>query len=211
MPRTCSVVSRPLGVVALAAAAGVFAGCTAYGPPGDRGGNVDVYNRTPTDARAPEADTVNLMEFSDRVGEALAARIASIDEIRNSPTKVVIELASIKNDSPTTPTSDFALIQRRVFAKLVNSDSVRRYADIVERKSRVDEDIAMTRGGGPVDPADVSDIYATRDTYLLNGTFGEIVRGTRQHSYYFEMTLTNAKRRTIVFTEQMDSKQRVVR
>jgi len=183
-------------------------------PRGDSGGQMDPFERTRVDARSPQADTVNLYEFSDRVGEALASRIADIDELTTRSSKAVIELGSIKNDSPSTPSSDFSLIQRRVFTKLVNSNVVRKHADIVERRSRVDRDIQDTRPNEPdllderLTNPDQSAVYDLDATYILTGTFGEISRGRDQKNYYFEMALTHAKSRRIVFVETFDSKQK---
>jgi hypothetical protein len=191
----------------------MLGGCQ-QAPRGDSGGQMDPYERTRVDARSPQADSVSLYEFSDRVGEALALRIADIDEITSRQSKAVIELGSIKNDSPTTPSSDFALIQRRVFTKLVNSNVVRRHADIVERRSRVDRDIRDTRPSDSdllderLEGDDISATYDLDATYILTGTFGEMVRGGTQRNYYFEMALTHAKSRRIVFVETFDSKQK---
>ncbi len=203
--------------IALALSAGAsllaFAGCQ-QAPRGDSGGQMDPYERTRVDANSPQADTVNLMEFSDRVGEALAQRIADIDEITTRPSKVVIEMGSIKNDSPSTPSSDFRLIQRRVFTKLVNSNVVRKHADVVEQNARVNRDIEDTRSSQPdlldegIGGTEQADVYSLDSTYILTGTFGEMLRGRDQRNYYFEMALTHAKSRRIVFVETFDSKQK---
>lgn len=201
--------------LALGAAASLLAlaGCQ-QAPRGDSGGQMDPYERTRVDANSPQADTVNLYEFSDRVGEALAQRIADIDEITTRGSKVVIEMGSIRNDSPSTPSSDFRLIQRRVFTKLVNSNVVRRHADVVEQNARVNRDIQDTRPSQPdllderLGGTDQADVYSLDATYILTGTFGEMLRGRDQRNYYFEMALTHAKSRRIVFVETFDSKQK---
>jgi hypothetical protein len=201
--------------LALGAAASLLAlaGCQ-QAPRGDSGGQMDPYERTRVDANSPQADTVNLYEFSDRVGEALAQRIADIDEITTRPSKVVIEMGSIRNDSPSTPSSDFRLIQRRVFTKLVNSNVVSKHASIVEQNARVNRDIQDTRPSQPdllderLEGTDQADVYSLDSTYILTGTFGEMLRGRDQRNYYFEMALTHAKSRRIVFVETFDSKQK---
>lgn len=211
--RSGNQVRRSALVLSAAASLLALAGCQ-QAPRGDSGGQMDPYERTRVDANSPQADTVNLYEFSDRVGEALAQRIADIDEITTRPSKVVIELGSIKNDSPSTPSSDFALIQRRVFTKLVNSNVVRKHADIVEKTSRVNRDIQDTRPSQPdllderLNGTDQADVYSLDSTYILTGTFGEMLRGRDQRNYYFEMALTHAKSRRIVFVETFDSKQK---
>lgn len=212
---TAQIGNRVRGGLALGAIGTLLflAGCQ-QAPRGDSGGQMDPYERTRVDARSPQADTVNLYEFSDRVGEALAQRIADIDEITTRGSKVVIEMGSIKNDSPSTPTSDFRVIQRRVFTKLVNSNVVRRHADIVEQTARVNRDIQDTRPAQTdllderLGGRDQADVYSLDATYILTGTFGEILRGRDQRNYYFEMTLTHAKSRRIVFVETFDSKQK---
>lgn len=209
-------VGRKALVVGAAAAmlAGLGLGGCQQAPRGDSGGQMDPYERTRVDANSPQADTVNLYEFSDRVAEALAQRIADVDEITTRPSKVVIEFGSIKNDSPSTPTSDFRLIQRRVFTKLVNSNVVRKHADVVEQTARVNRDIQDTRPSQPdllderLNGTDQADVYSLDSTYILTGTFGEMLRGRDQRNYYFEMALTHAKSRRIVFVETFDSKQK---
>lgn len=171
-------------------------------PRGDTGGRVDPYRSTGVDAGSARASTVDLLEFSDRVGESLAARIARIPEIAQSPDRVVIEMGAIENNTQT-PSSDFAIMRRRVFSGLVNSDLVRPYADILEAPEITDRQ----RGRFATDPGS-TDRYDTRATYLLQGFFGELSRGGGiQSNYYYEMTLTNLQSRRIVFVEQFDSKQ----
>lgn len=201
MRRTCP--SRLL-VCRLGALAGAFmaAGCDSSPPLGDTGGRVDPYRSTRVDAGSGMAHTVDLLEFSDRVGGALALRISTIDEIANAPGKVVIEMGDIENKT-LTPTSDFSIMRRRVFAGLVNSSAVARVADIVEAPEVMDEQ----RDRFGVDRA-TTDRYDTRGTYLLQGYFGELTRGGgAQSNYYYEMTLTNLQTRRIVFAEQFDTKQ----
>ncbi|MEL6740114.1 MAG: hypothetical protein AAFP26_05625 [Planctomycetota bacterium] len=171
-------------------------------PRGDTGGRVDPYRSTGIDAGSARASTVDLLEFSDRVGEALASRIATIPEIAGAADRVVIEMGAIEN-STQTPSSDFAIMRRRVFASLVNSDLVRPYADILEAPEVTDRQ----RGRFAIDPGS-TDRYDTRATYVLQGFFGELSRGGGiQSNYYYEMTLTNLQSRRILFVEQFDSKQ----
>lgn len=179
-----------------------LAACSTPAPRGNTGGRIDPYRSTSVDAHSAAANTVDLLEFSDRVGGAIALRIATIDEIANAPQKVVIEMGDIENKT-LTPTSDFSIMRRRVFAGLVNSSAVSRVADIVEAPEVMDQQ----RDRFAVDRAS-TDRYDTRGTYLLQGYFGELTRGGgAQSNYYYEMTLTNLQTRRIVFAEQFDSKQ----
>ena len=179
-----------------------LAACSTPAPRGNTGGRIDPYRSTSVDARSGAASTVDLLEFSDRVGGAIALRIATIDEIASAPQKVVIEMGDIENKT-LTPTSDFAIMRRRVFAGLVNSSAVSRVADIVEAPEVMDQQ----RDRFAVDRAS-TDRYDTRGTYLLQGYFGELTRGGgAQSTYYYEMTLTNLQTRRIVFAEQFDTKQ----
>ncbi|MEZ6318259.1 MAG: hypothetical protein R3B49_05810 [Phycisphaerales bacterium] len=198
---------RSTKTLALAAALGsglVLAACANPGPPprGDSGGRIDPYRSTSVDAGSGAANTVDLLQFSDKVGQAIAMRIASVDEIAGSPEKVVIEMGDIENKT-YTPTSDFEIMRRRVFTGLVNSSAVSRLADIVEAPEVMD----AQRGRFANDPGQ-TDRYGTRQTYLLQGYFGELTRGGgAQSNYYYEMTLTNLQSRRIIFAEQFDSKQ----
>jgi hypothetical protein len=200
---------RVAGAVGLAAvlAGGRLTGCqqrvTQPPPRGDSGGRIDPYRSTSADRYDRSANTVDLLEFSDRVGDMLAQRISGVSEIRESGSRVVIEMGDIENRT-STPSNDFAIMRRRTFASLVNSDAVSRYADILEAPEVMDDQYQRFGTPGGVG----TDRYNTRATYLLQGYFGELVRGGGvQSSYYYEMTLTNLQTRRIVFVEQFDTKQ----
>ncbi len=160
-----------------------------------------IYGET----RDPAADTVTLTDFSNRVSQAVVGRIAGIEEIRNSPSKVVIQVGAIVNRS-RTPVNDFDQIRRRVFAGLVNSDIVRRFADIVEAPEIMDAQRARLAPGG-VNTAGMGR-YDPNTTYVLQGFFSEQERNQGSVSnYYLEMSLTNLASGRIVFVEQYDFKQ----
>ncbi|MEL7472541.1 MAG: hypothetical protein AAGK04_04425 [Planctomycetota bacterium] len=179
-------------------------------PPGNTGGRVDPYRSTPADEYSPEANTVTLLEFSDQVSEAIARRIAEVPEIRESPDRAAIELGALVNNT-RTPSSDFAIVRRRVFGNLVNSSIVGQWADVYEAPEIVDPQYERLaphadtsyRSGYPHSTSR----YDPNKTFLLQGDFGEMVRG-RQSTYLFEMTLTNLQSRRVVFNEQVVSKQR---
>lgn len=196
-------IRRTLAIAAVSTSVLALAACeTGPAPRGNTGGRVDPYRSTDIDARSGGANTVDLLQFSDSVGRALAARIANVDEIANSPERVVIEMGDIENKT-YTPTSDFEIVRRRVFASLVNNGPVSRLADIVEAPEVMD----AQRDRFATDHA-TTDRYGTRTTYLLQGYFGELSRGGgAQSNYYSEMTLTNLQTRRIVFVEQLDTKQ----
>ena len=198
-----------------ACAIGALAGCKNYGPEGYNGGLIDPNTRTRADFHSPEADSVTLTEFGDDACQQLSAQLSRIPEIASSPSKVLIEMGSIKNMT-RTPSSDFAAIQRRVFLALVNSDLARRSADIVEDVRRVDADAAYVSPPPQVDasgkevPGSVplSARYPLDKTYFLHGTFSELSRGGGiQSTYQFDFTLTNAQSRQIVFAKQITAKQ----
>ncbi len=195
-----------LGLMGVLAASG----CN-QGPRGDTGGTIDPYNRTRVDANSPEADVVTLLEFSDQVGQELAVQLGRIGEIRNAPSKALIELGSIQNKT-RTPSGDFAAIQRRVFLTLVNSDFAQNVADVVEDVDRMDADAARVAPSAPVDaqgkPTHQTARYPAEQTYFLQGTFSELSRGGgRNSTFVFDFTLTNAASRKIVFARQITPKQ----
>lgn len=201
-PRQSRLLASLLVPIALIAAGCNNGQTTAPPPRGDPGGRIDPYRSTDIDAGSARASTVDLLEFSDRVAESIAGRIASIPEIAASSERVVIEMGAIENHTQT-PSSDFAIMRRRVFAGLVNSSVVRPFADILEAPEITDRQ----RDRFAASPGD-TDRYDTNATYLLQGYFGELSRGSGlQSNYYYEMTLTNLQSRRIVFVEQFDSKQ----
>ncbi|MGD9691114.1 MAG: hypothetical protein AB7K52_11540 [Phycisphaerales bacterium] len=213
LPRLSGERTR-LGALALLALITCTLGACNQAPRGDAGKTIDPYERTKADRLDPSADAVTLIEFSDQVSQSLAARIASIPEIRDSQQKVVIELGDLQNNT-RTPKSDFATIQRRIFINMTNSDVLREHADVVESVGRMDREAGSVAPAATVDPtgrtvttAPSSDRYDLKITYFLQGTFNEISRvGNVQQTYNFDFTLVNAASRRIVFADQITPKQ----
>lgn len=201
-------------IVLLAGAAAVSSGgCANSGPGGAGGGITSSSNRTPGMYKAPEAETTQLLQFADQVSEALSARINGISDITDpSKPKVVIALGNIENTT-RTPSRDFAAIRRRVFTRLVNSN-LRQHADIIEDISMMDvqnQRFAQPTGPDRLDEgtsggaAQVARWDRSR-TYIINGTFSELLRGDVS-TYLFDMTLTQLSSGRIEFAEQYDFKQ----
>jgi len=184
----------------------IAAGCasTPRSPRGDTGGSADPYRSTDADRYARRVSTVSLLEFSDQVSDAIARRIARVQEIVERDGSVLILMGNLKNDT-ATPSNDFEIIQRRVFTGLVNNDFVAAHADVIEAPEGLD---AQYRRLAPDGYGDRTARYDPEDEYLLQGFFGEMERGNAsQSTYYFEMTLTNLASGRIVFSEQLDQKQ----
>lgn len=196
--------------LAAASAVGLVSGCQTP-PPGNTGGRSDPYRTTPADQFSREVSTVTLLEFSDAAAEHIVQRIANIPEIRDSPTRVVIEIGAIDNQT-RTPTSDFVLARRRLVNRLVNSDVVANVADIHESPELMDAqarrfesspDLLDDRGGSSRTAR-----YPAEITYVLNGYFGEASRGQGAKSlYFFEATLTNLGSRRTVMSASIDAAQ----
>ena len=204
---------RGLVVLVAGMTAALGGGCANNGPSGAGGGITSSSNRTPGMYKAPEAETTQLLQFADQVSEALSARINSIPDITDtSKPKVVIALGNIDNTT-RTPSRDFAAIRRRVFTRLVNSN-LRQHADIIENLEIMDaqnERFAQPSGPDRLDegnsggPARVARWNRDR-TYIINGTFSELLRGDVS-TYLFDMTLTQLSTGRIEFAEQYDFKQ----
>lgn len=196
----------------LIALAGGLAACEATPPTGDSGGRIDPYRQTTADRTSPEVSSVTLLEFADQVAMALSRRLAGVPEIAEPANKVALEMGSIKNDT-STPSSDFALIQRKVFLGMVNNSIITQHADIFEAPERMDEEANRFGGGGSADLFDdghnsaMTARYALDESFVLQGTFGEIKRGPYQSTYIFDCTVTNIASRKIVFAEQFMSKE----
>lgn len=160
----------------------------------------------------PAIDAVTLLEFSDQVGESIVNQISSIEEIAQAPGKVKLILGRIENKTYGTSVDDFQIAQRRLRAKLVNSDIVRRKCDLIERPEVMqgDFDALAPKGTKQDGPAR----YDPAITYILTGYFGEIARGgptysggaTRSH-YFSEFSLTHLATSATVFTDTKDSSQ----
>lgn len=197
------------GLAAILAAVLAAAGCNTA-PAGDTGGLIPVSERTGADRFDPAADSVTLLEFADASGQELSAAFLTLPTIAQSQFRVVIEVGSIQNNT-ATPSSDFAAVQRRVFLTLAQSDLVRKGARVVETRARVSRDVANANDPfGQGDPGSVTglDQYPLGSTYFLQGTFSELSRGGAfQSTYLFDVTLTNAQTREIVYAKQIVAKQ----
>ena len=140
-------------------------------------------------------------------------RIPNISEIRNKDYRVLIELGDIAN-STRTPSSDFRAVRRRMFLSMVNNPQITDTAQLNETPERIDRQAQRFAQEQSPDLLDenlssrgaASGRYDLYDTYVLSGTFGELMRG-RQGTYIFDVTLTNVGSREIVFAEQMVSKE----
>lgn len=181
-------------------------------PKGDSGGRVDPYRQTNADRYSREVSSVTLLEFADQVSQALSERVAHVDEITESETKVALEMGAITNNT-STPSNDFKIIRRKVFMGLVNNSIVTQHANVYESPELMDEQADRFGSGENTDlfddgpPATPTDRYAAEDTYVLQGEFGEITRGRNQSTYVFDVTLTNLASRRVVFAEQFTSKE----
>ncbi len=204
--RRASAVVGLLGLLSLTmlSAAG---GCNAA-PRGNTRGTVDPYRSTPADETDRAANSASLLEFSDNAADAIARRIASV--CKSFDTKALIEMGDLENQTDT-PTSDFELIRRRMSSRLINSDIVREYAQInaaPERLSRQYDRFAPKNSPDGSQTYEGVNKYDPSKTFLLEGYFGEMVRGRGQQStYFFQMTLTNLQSREVVFSEPFDLKQ----
>ncbi|MEO1129540.1 MAG: hypothetical protein AAFX05_07515 [Planctomycetota bacterium] len=191
----------PLALITIAALS--LGACRSDPPPdGNRAGRIDPYRSTEADRAAPEASSVVLLEFADQVSQQLAVRLANVPEIQDAPTKVVVEMGAIENET-YTPTSDFRRIRRSIFLNMVNSDVITNVADIVESPELMDE---QARRLAPQDMEPVGARYDPDIVYVLQGSFGEIRRGG-DSTYIFDATVTHLASRRLVFAEQYTSKQ----
>ncbi len=193
-----------------AAAVLSLGGCTRNQSVGTSGGRINPYASTRADEASTAASMPAMWEYSDQVAEALARRIGEIPEIAGSPTRVIVELGAIENQT-NTPRGDFELIQRRLRSKLVNSDIVTANAKFVEGVQAMDAEARRVRGGD-TDPLQrdyaggETDRYDPALTYVLRGSFFESNRGDTRR-YFFEFNLVNLKDRAIVFNEAFDLAQ----
>ena len=189
------------------------AGCN-NAPRGDEAGRISPNESTKLDQRSPEANAVYLQELANEVAQRMASGIATISDITGSPTKVAIELGRIDNRT-RTPSSDFEIVRRRVFIAMQQSDYINRFCTVYESPEAMDAEYARLapqgapdrldegRGGGGGTQRNRPDLV-----YVLNGWFGETVRGGGlQSDYYFELTLTNLATRKRVFASQKIEKQ----
>lgn len=199
-----------VGVALTMTAAGLLTGCTRNQPVGSSGGRINPYATTRADEASEAASMAALWEYSDQVAEALASRISQIPEITNAPTRVIVELGAIENQT-NTPRSDFELIQRRLRSKLFSSDIVTANVKFVESVQAMDAESRRVLGD-QTDPLqrDISnsrsDRYDLGKTYVLRGSFYESRRGDTRR-YFFEFNLVNIQSRAIVFNEPFDLAQ----
>ncbi|MCC7388279.1 MAG: hypothetical protein IT431_05880 [Phycisphaerales bacterium] len=204
--------SKRGSMVFLAAVGGMAlaGGCTHNQNVGSSGGRINPYASTPADEASTSASMPALWEYSDQVAEALSRRIGGIPEIAGSPTRVIVELGAIENQT-NTPRSDFELIQRRLRGRLLSSDIVNANVKFVESVQAMDAEARRVRGG-ETDPlqrdygSGETDRYDPRMTYVLRGSFFESDRGDTRR-YYFEFNLVNLQDRSIVFNEPFDLAQ----
>ncbi|MCC7407550.1 MAG: hypothetical protein IT442_05735 [Phycisphaeraceae bacterium] len=180
-------------------------GCT---PKGSTGGRIDPYRTTAADAASKQASIPALLEFSDQTAGRLAYDLSEIPEIKQAPTRVVLELGDISNKTRTS-TGDYELIQHRLRANLMQSKLIRDHFKIVEGRARMDRELNRVAGPGAGDilqeegSAGQTATYDPAITYVLQGDFFEADRGGRRQ-YFFEFKLTNLKSRDIVFSSSYD-------
>lgn len=184
-------------------------GCQTTPPPvGDRGGRMDVYSTTEHDRRSTRANAPDLFSFGDQVAADLALQISEIPEIRDSPTRVVIEFGTLSNQT-ATPTSDFELIQRRLRNALQQSRHLQKYAMFVETRQRMEREHRNIRGAEEPDLLQDGSTsagparYDPNITYVLQGDFYEMRRGGARR-YYFDFQLTNLASRVTVFADTFE-------
>lgn len=192
-------------------------GCESTPARGNDLGRGDMYETTAADVRSNSVSSVTLLEFADQVAESLAARLPSIAEISSKSYRVVIELGDIQNNTTRhqTSRSDFEAIRRRIFISMVANQQITNIAQINEHPRRVqdvagdfvtDQEQIDLLDEGVEQTQNAPNQYRLSDTYLLNGTFSEIRRGTHS-TYLFDMTIVNSGTRAIVFADQFEARQ----
>ncbi len=160
----------------------------------------------------PPVRVDSLYDFSGRVAEAIADRIAQDPRIKNSPRKVIVALGQIENRTKGTDTSDFIIIREHLADQLTNSDFFRKQATLIKDLKRFERLKAEFSGGGASRPGLIPDetgnrtsdaiAYDPNDVYVLDGFFGEITRGgTTYSNYFFRATLTHVKSAQEVFSQ----------
>ncbi len=199
-----------VGAAIMVTTAGLLTGCTRNQPVGNSGGRINPYATTRADEASEAANMAALWEYSDQVAQALARRIGAIPEITSAPTRVIVELGAIENQT-NTPRGDFELIQRRLRSKLFSSDIVTANVKFVESVQAMDAEARRVQGG-QTDPLQrdyaqgQTDRYDLAQTYVLRGSFFESRRGDTRR-YFFEFNLVNIQSRAIVFNEPFDLAQ----
>ena len=193
-----------LRLLAVALAACTLAACA---PEGSSGGRIDSYRSTKADRESDRASIPALLEFSDRTAQQVVQTIMDADEIRNSKTKLVLELGLISNQTTTTPSGDFQQIQARVRGKLSESDLIRSRFLLVEGRGRMNAELDRVNGGGGNrdllqngSGGGGTAMYDPKITYVLTGDFFEMDRGDRRQ-YYFVFHLVNLATRVDVIPD----------
>ncbi len=189
-------------VASLVLVASVFAGCQSR-----------PYQAPPPPA-AVRVDS--LYDFSGRVAEAIADRIAQEPRIKNSPRKVIVALGELENRTKGTETGDFITIREHLADQLTNSDFFRKQATLVKdlrRFERLKAEFSGTnRGAAPLIPDETGNrassaiTYDPADVYVLDGYFGELTRaGGSYSSFMFRATLTHVQSAQEVFSQSFRS------
>ena len=185
----------------------MLAGCQTHPSPGATGGRIDPYRSTPADVVSTGASMPALMEFCDQAAEAFAQDLAEVPEIRDAPSRVVLEVGSLRNQT-RTPTSNFEQIQARLVGAIFDSRLIQRYCMVVESGDRMDAE--LKRINGPADDLSVDSLESGRTArydpniiYVLQGDFFESGRDNVRR-YYFEFKLVNLASRARVLQETYD-------
>src|SRR5262245_14738454 len=203
LEKTMSATIRS-GARLLIVGAGVLAalaGCN-NGPAGKAPGHVNPYQHSEASDRDPAVNEITLLEFADQVTAAMAQRIPTIPDIKDSPRKVVIAVGDVTNRT-NTPSNDFAAIRSQIFTDLVNSN-VTKYADILETLEIMQAQMARYS----TDNRDAAR-YNPEQMYILNGEFSEISRGEggKASVYIFNWRLVNLATSKTVFADRLTAKQ----
>lgn len=203
MRRTTAIVTASL------LGGAMLGGCTHNRDVGQSGGRINPYATTRADEVSGAANMPAMMEYSDQVAEALIRRLSDIPRISNAPTRVIVELGAIENQTDT-PRSDFEQIQRRLRSRLINSDIATANMKFVENIESMDAEARRLGGGDDPLQRDYgggrTDRYDLAHTYVLRGWFSESERANVSR-YYFEFNLVNVQDREVVFNESFDLAQ----
>lgn len=210
-----TLVPRLLTIAFVGVSLAVLAACET--PRGSTGGRIDPYRSTAADENSGQANIPALLEFSDGVVDKLAQEISEIDSIRSAPTKSVLEMGTLLNQTQT-PTGDFELLRTRVQSRIFDSKLIRRSFVFVENRSRMNQEAVridgdtsagdiLQEGKGGVQP---SAKYDPKITYVLQGDFYEAIRsaaGVERRQFFLRFKLVNLYSREIVFQKDYDLAQ----
>jgi hypothetical protein len=171
-------------------------------PAGRSGGRIDPSSTLPSETGASGSNTADLMVFADSTGENLVAAVLQLREVRDSPTRVVIEMGSVVNKGTDIDRVTFEALQARVRSRLTQSSSLRSAAIVTESLGRM-RSTSESIGGGSGDPA----VYGgSAPTYALGGTFYMSSRGNTRE-YFMTFQLVNVKTREIMFEQVFKQKE----